>query len=237
MKNLLLLHGALGAASDFDPLIPKLSSKYNCFAPDLPGHGQSTQQADLFTMESFASFLAQYIKENELSGCSVFGYSMGGYISTYLESKQPSFTALYTLGTKFIWSPESAEKEASYLNPDKILEKVPAYAASLALKHARQDWKQLLEKTATLMRQLGQAPALSEADYSKINIPYMVGLGDQDKMIPLTDAKMVFEQIPTAGLDVLPHTPHPIDKVNSELISCRLNYFFDLYDSSNTKKQ
>lgn len=236
MKKLLLLHGALGAASDFDPLLPQLTANYHCYAPDLPGHGRSTMQLESFSIAAFAAFLADYIATNELNGCHVFGYSMGGYISTYLETQQPSFASIYTLGTKFIWSPDQAAKEAGYLNPDKILAKVPSYAAALAEKHMNQDWRVLLSKTAAMMLRLGQSPVLTATDYSKILIPVVVALGDQDKMVPLDEAIAIFKSIPNAGLDIIPYTPHPIDKVNFELILSRLNIFFDLYTSSNLKK-
>jgi len=236
MRKLLLLHGALGAASDFDPLLPQLSANYHCYAPDLPGHGRSTLQLESFSIEAFAAFVADYIAANGLQGCHVFGYSMGGYISTYLETQQPSFASIYTLGTKFIWSPDQAAKETAYLNPDKILAKVPTYAAALATKHMNQDWRLLLSKTAAMMLKLGQSPVLTATDYSKIQIPVVVALGDQDKMVPLDEAIAIFKSIPNAGLDVFPYTPHPIDKVNSALILSRLNIFSDLYNSPNQKK-
>lgn len=229
MKKLLLLHGALGAAADFDPLLPLLSARYQCFAPDLPGHGRSLLQLDTFSIEAFAAFLSDYIVQNDLAGCHVFGYSMGGYISSYLQVTKPTFSSIYTLGTKFIWTRATAQKEASFLNPAKMTEKVPAYTSKLMRKHSHGDWQQLVQKTADLMRLLGHSPALPAIQFAKINIPVAVGLGDRDKMIPFADAVAVFNHLPEACLDILPHTQHPLDLVNLTLIANRLDYFFDLY--------
>ena len=38
-KKILFLHGALGAASQFDTLISLNQNDYDCIAIDFPGHG------------------------------------------------------------------------------------------------------------------------------------------------------------------------------------------------------
>ncbi len=42
MKQLLLLHGALGAQSQFDELKKKLEMVYECHSLDFYGHGSSS---------------------------------------------------------------------------------------------------------------------------------------------------------------------------------------------------
>lgn len=225
--DLILLHGALGAASDFDLLVPELKKHYQCHVLDLPGHGPNQLNPSAFNISVFADYLLEYILKNKLDQPKIFGFSMGGYVAAHLQASEGVFDKIYTLGTKFIWDPSSAEKEAAFLNPHKIVEKVPAYAQKLESLHGSK-WKMVVESTAQLMLNLGRSPALELGDYSKINIAVAIGIGDADKMIPLTDAVKVKNQLPNACLDVLPFTPHPLDRVEPQLLLGRLRYFFEI---------
>lgn len=228
MKPLILLHGALGAASDFEPLIPLLSSDYEMYTFDLPGHGKSPEKPASFSIELFAHALEQFISENKLQQPLLFGYSMGGYVACLLQSQKPIFSHIYTLGTKFIWDESQAEKEAKNLNPTLLTEKFPAYTQLLAAKHGEHYWAKNMQLTADMMLALGQKAALESSAYQHIQCKVAVALGDKDKMVPLEDALQVYRSLPNACFDILPATQHPIDRVNPSLLAQRLNYFFHL---------
>ena len=54
---------------------------------------------------------------------------MGGYVALQLANKHPKYVQkIITLGTKFAWDKETAAKEVKMLNPEKIEEKIPAFA-------------------------------------------------------------------------------------------------------------
>ena len=124
MKDLILLHGALGSTHSFDPLKLKLSEHYNCYTLNFSGHGNTTFNPEGFGIECFAEELNAFIKENGLSQPNIFGYSLGGYVALYLAHREPSLMGkIITLGTKFGWSPEAADKEVSRMNPEVMEEK------------------------------------------------------------------------------------------------------------------
>lgn len=228
MKPLILLHGALGAASDFEPLIPLLSANYQIYTFDLPGHGKSVHKPESFSISLFASALDQFVSENEIEQPLLFGYSMGGYVACLLQSQKPVFSHIYTLGTKFIWNENQAQKEAQNLNPSLLAEKFPTYTQSLASKHGEAYWAKNMQLTADMMLELGKKAALESSDYQHIQCKVAVALGDKDKMVPIEDALQVYRSLPNACFDILPATQHPIDRVNPHLLAQRLNYFFHL---------
>ncbi len=232
MPKILLLHGALGSAADLLPVVNTLNQHYDCVVFEFPGHGQTPIGDTPFGISGFASSLGAFVESHQLQGCYVFGYSMGGYVATKLQSERHCFKAIYTLGTKFIWDAASSAKEAGQLNPNAIAQKFPAYAAKLAGQHPALGWEELLAKTADMMLQLGIEAVMSNQDFEKINIPLALGLGDRDKMVPIQDALQVFQTAPKACLDILPYTPHPLNKVNLELLKSRLDYFFQSAPSS-----
>lgn len=219
MKHIILLHGAIGAADQLEPLANALEQKQfkaHCFS--FSGHG-NVPFGELFGIEQFASELEQFIKEHELEKPAVFGYSMGGYVALYLAKIRPELLGtIITLGTKFSWSPEIAAKEIKQLDANTILEKVPKFAEALKARHGA-GWQTLLQKTIGMMTGLGEAPALKDGDFPLIEQNVLIGLADHDAMVSLDETLHVFKSLKQADLYMLPRTKHPIETVNPQLLA------------------
>lgn len=219
MKDLILLHGALGADTLFEQLVKQLPETYQVYTFNLSGHGKTPFSNIGFGMEVFAEELAHFIQVNKLVKPLIFGYSMGGYVALHLEALQPNtFDSIITLGTKFEWNPEAAEKEASRLKPEIIEQKVPVFANMLATRHGDQ-WKALLEATATMMKALGQEPLLTKTCLSPIRIPVTIMRGDRDNMVSREESENAASYIPNASFKELQATPHPLEKVDPIMLA------------------
>ncbi len=218
MKNLIILHGALGAQSQFEQLVSQLKEKFNVYTLDLNGHGTKSDADEVeFSIEGFAQDLKQFMQQNDIHKPLIFGYSMGGYVALKLESQEAnSFEKIVTLGTKFDWNPESAEREAKMLNAEKIEEKVPAFANYLKSLHGENEWKTLLQRTAKMMLELGDKPALKAADFGNIHIPVRLLLGEKDVMVTQEETKRIEELLVNSSFEVIPDWVHPINQVPSE---------------------
>ena len=215
-KDLLLLHGALGASVQFKELVALLENDFYCHLFDFPGHG-SGEDTEEMSMELCA--VALQTKVDDLDQPYVFGYSMGGYVALYLEAMQPgTFTAIVTLGTKFDWSPQIAEKEVGMLNPTKIAEKVPKFATYLETIQQPKDWKRVMLGTQGLMRRLGNQPLLTPEVLQKIDIPVTLTLGEGDVMVTPEETMQVHEKIATSDFRILPGVPHPIQQIDSVVL-------------------
>lgn len=150
----------------------------------------------------------------------MFGYSMGGYVALEFASKYPDRVgSMVTLGTKFDWSVESAAREVRKLNPEKILEKVPAFARILEKRHAPNDWKELIQKTSAMMISLGGKPLLTPEVLKAIINPAWICLGDQDDMADRQYSEDVAGLLPNGKFLLLESTPHPIEKVSMEKLT------------------
>lgn len=217
MKNLIILHGALGAKTQFKEIAEQLKSHFAVHSFDFDGHGAKSNTNGEYSIERFAQNLQDYMQENEIHQPLIFGYSMGGYVALKLESQHPgSFEKLVTLGTKFDWTPESAEKESKMLNGEKIEEKVPSFAAYLKSLHGEDQWKDVLGKTAKMMLNLGNEPALTNGDFTKIAIPVQLLRGSKDVMVSEEETGKVQEQLPHAAYQEIGDWQHPINLVPSE---------------------
>ncbi|OWY25147.1 alpha/beta hydrolase [Sphingobacteriales bacterium UPWRP_1] len=227
MNNaVILLHGALGNAQQMQPIADLLKSQYQVFTLNFAGHGGTPFAGEQFTITGFAEEVLAYMEANSLEKAHIFGYSMGGYVGLYLARQFPDkVTKVATFATKFLWNTNSAAKEAGRLNPDKILEKVPEFARKLQEQHGEQ-WKQVLERTAAMMLNLGVQPDLPLEETVHITIPVLLGLGDRDTMVSLEETGIVYRMLPEGQLLVMPNTPHPFEKVNMQRLATELSIFF-----------
>lgn len=224
MQNLLLLHGALGFSGQFESLLPLLKDSYNVYTFDFGGHGKKTMPENL-SIEHFAKETAAFINTSIGGETHIFGHSMGGYVAMYMARQAMGQTGkILTLGTKLNWTPEIAANEAKLLNTEKIKEKVPAFAQSLAAMHG-DNWELLCKKTAHMMIDLGNAPALTQEDFAQIENQIQLGLGDKDNMVSIEETIIAYRQLKHGRLAVLPNTLHPYNKVDVNRLSYEIKAF------------
>jgi Predicted hydrolases or acyltransferases (alpha/beta hydrolase superfamily) len=216
MNPIVLLHGALGASMQLESLAQRLRENGKMvYLMNFSGHGGVAYSPQGFGIEIFAEDVLAFLNSEKINQVNIFGYSMGGYVALWLAHLHPQRVGkIVTLGTKFDWSPESAEKEIRKMNADKIEEKVPAFARLLQHRHAPNDWKELLRKTADMMYGLGQKPLITVEILNSINNPVKILLGDQDDMADLNYSKEVAALLSKGTFELLTETPHPIEKVN-----------------------
>ncbi|HEY0030277.1 MAG TPA: alpha/beta fold hydrolase [Bacteroidia bacterium] len=226
MQHLLLLHGAIGAKDQLAPLSEELKNNFIIHTINFSGHG-GEPMPEIFSIELFAEDVLRYLKNNNLESINIFGYSMGGYVALYLAKHHPKkIKKVFTLATKFAWSPEISQKEIKMLDAEKIAEKVPAFAAILEKKHQPNDWKIVLQKTVDMMVALGNDSTLISSDFKSIQIPVKLSIGDNDTMVSLEETEEVCNYLSDAKLIIFPDTAHPIEKVNIEKLSAELKTFF-----------
>jgi pimeloyl-ACP methyl ester carboxylesterase len=215
MNPILLLHGAMGSASQLEPLKQKLELfGRKVLSMNFSGHSGEPYQED-FGIEAFTYDVLLFLDRHQIPSVDVFGYSMGGYVALWLAYLHPHrIGKIITLGTKFDWSVESAKREVKKLNPEKILEKVPAFARLLEHRHDPADWKVLMQKSVDMMLDLGTNPMLTESILKTIPIPVEILLGDTDDMADKNFSELVADWLPNGLFHLLENTPHPIEKVD-----------------------
>ena len=84
-KELVLLHGFTQTGRSWAPVAAVLDQRYRCFAPDLPGHGDSSERRPA-TFGAVTAYLAA-LKPPRFVLC---GYSMGGRLALHAALAMPS---------------------------------------------------------------------------------------------------------------------------------------------------
>ena len=226
-QPLLLLHGAISSCRQFDILLPFLNERFEVHTLNFPGHGGDEIKERPFSIPRFATSVLNYLDHEKIVDADIFGYSMGGYVALYLAAHYSGrVKKIFTLATKFEWTPEIAEKEVAQLDPEKISEKVPAFADLLKQTHHPQSWEKVVRKTSTMLLQLGSNPCLGKSDFQKIEIPVLVAKGDKDKMVSYEESKNAAANLKNGQLLVMPSTYHPFEKVDHPVLAGYINTFF-----------
>jgi pimeloyl-ACP methyl ester carboxylesterase len=84
---LVLLHGFCGSSLYWENIIPELSKNYRVIAPDLPGHGESTILDENYSIDDFANQIKTLLDELNIQEVTMFGHSLGGYITLAFAEK------------------------------------------------------------------------------------------------------------------------------------------------------
>ncbi|MCB0700691.1 MAG: alpha/beta hydrolase [Chitinophagales bacterium] len=227
MQRVLFLHGAIGASDQLSDIANSLSDTYDVHRFDFAGHGGKPFPEEPLSIKLFADEVLNFLNEKGIDKVSIFGYSMGGYVAMMLAKHHPErVEKIVTLATKFHWDEPTAAKETKMLQADKIEEKVPAFAKALAERHAPNDWKELFIRTIDMLNAMGQDNPLKLEDYSNIETPSLILLGDRDKMITLEETLNVYKTLPNAQMGMLPNTHHPIEQANIPHLLFHIRQFF-----------
>jgi pimeloyl-ACP methyl ester carboxylesterase len=225
--NLLLLHGALGAGAQLAALAPHLQAQYTLHLLDFEGHGATPMRDRPFAIAHFAENVLDYMTSHALESAHIFGYSMGGYVACALAATHPpKVLSIATLGTRFHWDPETAAREVAFLDPDRILAKVPHFASALEARHTGSGWQAVLQATAGLLTKLGESGGLRAPELARVLCPVRVIVGDHDRTVGVHEAHEVYRALPQGQLEVLPATPHEFERVAPERLAYTLSAFF-----------
>jgi pimeloyl-ACP methyl ester carboxylesterase len=218
MHDLVILHGALGASKEFEKVKEILSDMIQVHVLDFNGHGVNPRISN-FTIDGFVQDLQSYIEKKNLIRPSVFGYSMGGYVALYHEGLRPgSFSRILTLGTKFNWTVDTSLREAGFLEPDTILDKVPNYANYLNSLHPDR-WEENMQYTRDLMLSLGRNPVLSDDLIGSITIPVTIARGTLDKMVSREESERITDLSRNGTYIELNDVKHPIHQIDPARVS------------------
>lgn len=227
MRSIILLHGAIGAKDQLEPLAKELSSLgYKTYSFNFSGHGDSPYKNE-FGIKQFTWELDQFLSENNLMKPDVFGYSMGGYVALYLASQQlQRLGKIITLGTKFNWDPVIAQNEGKMLDTSIIKEKIPKFAVALEKRHGG-GWELLMKRTAAMMIDLGNDNVLNAKTFSQIKNKVLIGLADNDSMVTVEETNNAASKIVGSSRFTLVNTKHPIESVKAEELAKVIDQFIN----------
>lgn len=223
--SLILLHGALGSAEQLSPLAAQLRSHFDVHVMDFPGHGDEPLGDQPFAFSAFVASVRDYINQQQLKQPLLFGHSMGGMVALLLAlEKDCPLRGVITLGTKLGWTAEVAAREVGMMNPDKIEQKVPAFARALEQRHRALDWRRLLEYTQAFTSALGEQPPRLGEWLPGVSVPVFFGVAERDHLVPHEEAQRVVAHLPQGTFWTMAGA-HPLESVEVDALAARIRDF------------
>ena len=97
-RPVVFLHGFLGQPNEWEPFMRAFAAAgHQCVSISLPGHGTEVfpnfnlpTPFEAFSLENTAEGIAALLRDNEMQGCIVVGYSLGARIALFLGAKYPN---------------------------------------------------------------------------------------------------------------------------------------------------
>lgn len=210
---LVALHGATSLGKeDFAAQLPGLSKAFLVHLPDARGHGRTRWDArEGFEYGWLVDDLTAFVDALGLDSFHLLGFSMGAMTALQFASRTPErLRTLVVAGITTLREPR-ASVGRRLMDPARILEREPEFAATLARRHdAGQGdgaWQHLLSAIAA---DIVTQPLLTPAQLHGIDCPVMVVAGDHDPFVPAEHAAGLARQLPKGLLFIAPDSGHEV---------------------------
>jgi pimeloyl-ACP methyl ester carboxylesterase len=219
---LIVLHGGLGGAGMFGPVLPALAETRRVVAVELQAHGHTADVDRPLSFEAMADDVAALIRRLGLAQVDLLGYSLGGGVALQAAIRHPDLVRKLVVVSAPVkrdgWYPEVLVGMAAMTaEAAQAMAGSPPHAAYVSAAPKPEDWPVLVAKTGDLLRQDYDWTG----DFAALQAPVMIVVGDADsvrtahalEMFALLgggqhDAGWDGSGMPRGRLAILPGTTH-----------------------------
>lgn len=244
-RTLILVHGFAASVHAWRPWVERLDSDYRIIAIDLPGHGLTLAPKDYqASLDRNAALVGKLADHAGAETFVLAGNSMGGGVSLAYAMKNPARLEALVLVDAAGWPGEEGEERGgppgafallnngfgrfilklfdvnmfvggglkdAYLDETLVTDEVIARYTDLAMGEGHRD--------ILLSQNSRPDTPWTPADFAKISVPVLVLSGEQDKLIPVEDARAIAAAIPGAKLVTYPEGGHlPMEQLPDETV-------------------
>jgi pimeloyl-ACP methyl ester carboxylesterase len=222
-----MLHGFLGDATCWLPLMQQLKDQVRCIGLDLLGFGDSAKPLIRYDVAQEVAFVHQVLAALKLESCYLLGHSFGGWVGAAYALAYPEAVKGLLLAAPAGIRDDSFCGRYDHLRP--LLWRTPAvdWALSAAKPIASLiGQRSAVDQIAWFRRELMAQPAACsflldrlrpedaidtvEKAIHRLNVPTLVITGDRDETIPLWHSETYADEIPTAELAIIPDADHAL---------------------------
>lgn len=218
---LILFHSLLSDRASFDRIVPRLAASYRVIVPELPGFGASAAVAG--GLQAVADRMAAFVREAAAGeDALVLGNGYGGFVALQMAIRHPGIATRLVLadcGAAFSEPGRAAFRHMAAAARGKGLAAItPVAMRRLFAPDYQEAHPDLMrEREAAFLRtdvDVFHAACMSLAgldmrpDLSKVKVPVLVMVGDQDEATPPPMSEELSALLPDARLHVLKGCAH-----------------------------
>lgn len=226
----MFIHGFPMNASIWNSQINVLKKHYNCYAIDLPGYGANTSLKDFkHSINNYADYVYQFIKDNELGSVHIVGMSMGGSISLNISRRYNHVVRSITLiHTSAVVDTDEEKKKRdetiATIQDGGLLQFIDNFADRLlsptASKEVREKYIHLMREASKEVVVAGYKTIRNRDDEMKnlpnLKIPTLLLAGKDDIGSSPKEMKDIANAIPNSTFKIIADCGHvsPLEKPN-----------------------
>jgi pimeloyl-ACP methyl ester carboxylesterase len=213
-----LVHGLGGRCEDWRNLAPYfVRMGFRVYMPDLPGYGRSDKPADFsYSIQDEAAAVTGFMDALGLKQVNLGGWSMGGWIATYLAAKHPDrVTRLMLFDSAGLY--EKPAWNTDLFTPVSAMEldrldallmphppAVPSFVAADILRFSRnRAW--IIHRAVDSMLTGHDA---TDKLLPQLKMPVLIVWGALDHITPLSQGEAMHRLVPQSQMEVVPACGH-----------------------------
>lgn len=207
-RPLVILHGSGGQIRNHRARIDYFRQFFRVIAIDSRSQGKSIdEKSEHLTYDQMASDVNVLLDSLHVDSAYIWGQSDGGIIAIMMAYKYPKKVARFsTFGANLFPGDKAIYQEVDQMVKD-------------TLKVTKNF------QTRRLFEMLDLEPHITLADLHKITAPALIMAGDKDVIRP-EHTQLIFENIPSANLFIMPGATHGGASEKQELFNLVLKNFF-----------
>ncbi|QQL48483.1 alpha/beta fold hydrolase [Mucilaginibacter ginkgonis] len=230
-ETLLLLHGLMGALSNWEKVIDEFKDRYRILIPILPIY-----DLPLITtgVKSLSKFVHKFVKYKGLENITLLGNSLGGHVSLiYSLAHQDRLKALVLTGSSGLYENAFGGSFPRRENYEFVREKVAYtfYDPAVATKELVDDVYATINDRNKVIRILTMAKSAIRhnmaKDLHKIKIPVGLIWGRDDKITPPEVAVEFHNLLPNSTLEWIDKCGHAAMMERPEEFNVLLGKFLE----------
>ena len=205
-EPLLWLHGGMGSGDDWRHIFPEPPPGYRLIAPDMRGHGASTNPSGVYKFRQTGADVLALLDHLGLARVKAIGLSGGGITLLHAAIAQPQRLASIVT----ISAPPRFPEQCRAIQRQFSAAMLPAAELDRLRQRCKRGQKQIDEL-------FGYARSFAEdtedvnftpADLARITADTLIVFGDRDPLYPVALATELYAAIPRAWLWIVPNGGH-----------------------------
>ena len=205
-EPLLLLHGFTGLGRDWELVFKDPPEAFCSIAPDLRGHGRSTNPTGTFTFRQAALDVFALLDKIGVNGFQAIGLSGGAKTLLHMSLQQPARVKTMILVSGAPYFPAQARKLMATMT-------IESHSAQewefMRGRHPRGDEQiRMLWRQAHELKDSYEDVNFTPPFLSQIKARTLIVYGDRDPVYPVELAVEMYRGIPNSALWVVPNGGH-----------------------------
>lgn len=225
--NIVILHGWGSSINVMKKMFEYLCENNRVVILDLPGFGETDKLNEGWSLNDYALFVIEFMKKLNIKNPIIIGHSFGGRIAIKIASEYPkiNINKIVLIDSAGIKKDQKSSVKLTIL---KILKKTFEKIAPKLVEVAKNKIGSADYRNASPIMKETLINLINEdltTNLSKIKAPTLLIWGENDLDTPISDAKIMNENIADSGIVYVPNAGHFSFLDNPNLVHAVINSF------------